>query len=295
MYRDDGLGAFKESPRQIEQIKKQICKTFSDNSLKITIEANKKVVDFLDVTLDLNKGAYKPFIKPNKTPLYVHRESNHPLSIIRNIPAAINKRLNETSSNKEDFDEAAPIYQQALNNSGYDFKLEFERAGKKTPTREEKTPQEKKMRCRNITWFNPPCSNHVKTNVGRKFLNIVKECFKTDHPLKKIFNKNTLKLSYSCMPNLERKIDTHNKSLLQKRTPTPEKLCNCRAQPNCPLKGRCLTTNIIYQATVECDDNKETYMGLTGDQFKSRYRNHTASFRDTRKRNATELSKHTGL
>ena len=115
---------------------------------------------------------------------------------------------------------------------------------------------------------------------------------KTNHPLKKIFNKNTLKLSYSCMPNLERKIDTHNKSLLQKRTPTPEKLCNCRAQPNCPLNGICLTTNIIYQATVECDDNKETYIGLTGDQFKSRYRNHTASFRDTRKRNATELSKH---
>ena len=114
LYRDDGLGAFKESPRQIEQIKKQICKTFSDNNLKITIEANKKVVDFLDVTLDLNKGTYKPFIKPNNTPLYVHRESNHPPSIIRNIPAAINKRLNETSSNKEDFDEAAPIYQQAL-------------------------------------------------------------------------------------------------------------------------------------------------------------------------------------
>ena len=148
------------------------------------------------------------------------------------------------------------------------------------------------MRCRNITWFNPPYSNHVKTNVGKKFLNIVKECFKTDHPLKKIFNKNTLKLSYSCMPNLKRKIDTHNKSLLQKRTPTPEKLCNCRAQPNCPLNGICLTTNIIYQATVECNNNKETYIGLTGDQFKSRYRNHTASFGDTRKRNATELSKH---
>ena len=130
LYGDDGLGAFKETPRQIEQIKKQIRKTFSDN-LKITIEANKKVVDFLDVTLDLNKGTYKPFIKPNNTPLYVHRESNHPPSIIRNIPAAINKRLNETSSNKEDFDEAAPIYQQALNNSGYDFKLEFEQAGKK--------------------------------------------------------------------------------------------------------------------------------------------------------------------
>ena len=91
---------------------------------------------------------------------------------------------------------------------------------------------------------------------------------------------------------LYRKINTHNKSLLRKRTPTPEKLCNCWSKPNCLLNGKCLTTNIIYQATVKCENNKETYIGLTGDQFKSRYRNHTASFSNTRKRSATELSKH---
>ena len=185
LYRDDGLGAFKESPRQIEQIKKQICKIFSNNNLKITIEANKKVINFLDVTLDLNKGTYKPFIKPNNTPLYVHRESNHPPSIIRNIPAAINKRLNKTSSNKEDFDKAAPIYQQALNNSGYDFKVEFERAGKKTPIREEKTPQEKKMRCRNITWFNPPLQQSCKDQCGQKVLKYCERVFQNRPSIEK--------------------------------------------------------------------------------------------------------------
>ena len=40
-YRDDGLGAFQLTPRRIEGIKKDICKVFSDNGLKITIEANK--------------------------------------------------------------------------------------------------------------------------------------------------------------------------------------------------------------------------------------------------------------
>ena len=58
LYRDDGLGAFNKTPRQIEEIKKKICKVFSFYGLKITIEANKKTIDFLDVTLDLNKGSY---------------------------------------------------------------------------------------------------------------------------------------------------------------------------------------------------------------------------------------------
>ena len=37
LYRDDGLAALDATPRQIENIKKQICKTFSDNNLKLTI------------------------------------------------------------------------------------------------------------------------------------------------------------------------------------------------------------------------------------------------------------------
>ena len=36
----------------------------------------------------------------------------------------------------------------------------------------------------------------------------------------------------------------------------------------------------------------ETYIGLTENDFKTRYRNHTASFRHARHRNSTELSKH---
>ena len=39
-----------------------MCKVFKYNSLQITIEANKKVVDFLDITLDLITAIYKPYI-----------------------------------------------------------------------------------------------------------------------------------------------------------------------------------------------------------------------------------------
>ena len=259
LYRDDGLAAFRATARKIEQIKKSICKVFSSNHLQITIEANKKVVNFLDVTLDLNKQSYAPYIKPNNKPLYVHRESNHPPLILKNIPLAINRRLNEISSNKESFDEAAPVFQEALRNSGYEHTLKYENV---KPNSESKA----KNRSRNITWFHPPYSKHVATNVGKKFLSIVKDCFKQNHPLRKIFNKNTLKISYSCMPNLEAKITNHNKAILANpsRTNNDEiNKCNCRNKSECPLDGHCLTNNVIYQATVVTDKSTETYIGLT--------------------------------
>ena len=53
LYRDDGLGIIKATPRQIELIKKDLCALFNNHGLKITIEANKKIVNFLDVTLNL--------------------------------------------------------------------------------------------------------------------------------------------------------------------------------------------------------------------------------------------------
>ena len=58
-----------------------------------------------------------------------------------------------------------------------------------------------KNRKRNITWYNPPWDGKVKTNLGSKFLLIIDKCFPKDHPLNKMFNRHTLKLSFSCMPN----------------------------------------------------------------------------------------------
>lgn len=96
----------------------------------------------------------------------------------------------------------------------------------------------------------------------------MKECFKTDHPLKKTLNQKTLKLSYSCMLNLYRKENRHTQQVTSTKAYTnTRKLCNCQSKPNCPLNGRGLTTDIVYQATVECENKKETYIGLTGDQF----------------------------
>ena len=72
LYRDDGLAVFKATAKQVEETKQEVSETFKSNGLKITIQANKKAINFLDATLDLSSGSYKPFMKPNNKILYVH-------------------------------------------------------------------------------------------------------------------------------------------------------------------------------------------------------------------------------
>lgn len=283
LYRDDGLAVFNETPRKIEIIKKNICKIFSKYDLKVTIEANKKVIDFLDVTLNLNTGRYMPFTKPNNNPRYVHKESNHPPNIIKNIPLAINKRLADLSSDPEAFNNTKTVYQNALKESGYKHQLTYPY---NIPTKN------KRSRTRKITWYNPPFDLNVKTNIGHEFLKIVKKIFHKQHPLNKIFNKNTLKLSYSCMPNIKNIIDGQNKQLNNNNTTTTSGGCNCRVKNQCPLQGECLTKSTIYQAQVTANGTTETYVGLTEGTFKARYNNHKTSFNNASKRNSTELSKY---
>ncbi|PFX27682.1 hypothetical protein AWC38_SpisGene7639 [Stylophora pistillata] len=288
LYRDDGLAALNGTPQEIENIKKGFCKVFRDNDLKITVEANITKTNFLDVTLDLSSGKYYPFTKEGNIPLYVHKKSNHPPSILRNIPESINRRLSEISSDRECFDSAKPIYQEALKKSGYSYTLSFNAASNQAP-------RPRRNRQRNITWFNPPYSKNVETNVGKCFLALIDKHFTKTNPLHKIFNRNTLKLSYSCMGSIKTVISNHNKSEIRKLARANDrarKSCNCRKPDICPMDGNCNMESIIYQAEVTTETAKETYIGLCDTAFKMRYRNHLCSFRNERYRHATELSKY---
>lgn len=290
LYRDDGLAVTDTTPRETEKIKKGICQIFKTHGLNITIEANKQIVNFLDVTFNLTDKTYRPYTKPSSTLLYVHRESNHPPTVIKNIPAGINRRLSSISSDKKSFDLSAQPYQKALDESGYNHKLEFDpQASNKRKNRPRK----------NILWYNPPFSKNVSNNIGKRFLSLVDKCFPEGHNLRPIFNRNTIKISYSCMSNIKQIIDCQNKhNQMTDNNNTPEcentKTCNCRKKDTCPLSGNCLQSAVIYQAKVTRKDNDthETYVGLTENDFKTRYRNHTSSFRNASSRNSTELSKH---
>ena len=141
LYRDDGLAVSSSTPRQVEMIKKKICAIFRKHGLEVTIDANLKSVDFLDITMDLEADTFKPFTKPNTIPLYIDCQSNHPPCVLKNIPAAVNKRLSKISCNEAVFNAATPAYQEALDNSGYKHVLKFDPEARK-PTQKSKNRKE---------------------------------------------------------------------------------------------------------------------------------------------------------
>ena len=72
-------------------MKNKLIELFKTFGLKITIETKKTVVDFLDTTLNLNDSSYMPYKKPLDTPQYVNSQSNHPASVLKQIPLAVKK------------------------------------------------------------------------------------------------------------------------------------------------------------------------------------------------------------
>ena len=293
LYRDDGLVLLRNaSGPQSERTRKDITREFKKQGLNISINTNLKICNFLDVTLNLSDGTYYPYRKPNNETLYIDSNSNHPPTIIKHLPAAIGRRISDISSSKELFNQAKPHYESALKQGGHDEKLMFtERKKPATHT----TQNSRKNRQRNIIWFNPPYSMNIQTNIGREFLNLVDKHFPKNHRYNKIFNKNNIKVSYSCTDNLQTIIKKHNRKILEtSKKPSTENNCNCRKKNDCPLKNNCLTSSVVYNAnvTTESDTIGKNYIGLTEGTFKQGYTQHKLSFRNRNYSNSTELSKH---
>ena len=90
------------------------------------IECNLKVVNYLDVTVNLNDGSYRPYRKPNEETRYIHIQSDHPPSVTKYLPRSIEKRLSQLLSYKDIFYETTPYYEQRLTSCGYNEKLTYQ-------------------------------------------------------------------------------------------------------------------------------------------------------------------------
>ena len=88
LYRDDGLIIKEPNGPKLDKYRKKI-NSLKLQGFKITIKTNLKITNFLSVTLNLEKGTFKPFKKENDTPIYIHTSSNHSPSIIKQIPISI--------------------------------------------------------------------------------------------------------------------------------------------------------------------------------------------------------------
>ena len=88
-------------------------------------------------------------------------------------------------------------------------------------------------------------------------------------------------------------ITQHNAKVLNAtKTLNEARLCNCRNKQSCPLDGKCLSLSIVDRAEVTSDNNTKIHYGASEGEFKTRYNNHTKSFRHKKYCSETELSKH---
>ena len=109
------------------------------------------------------------------------------------------------------------------------------------------------------------------------FLKLVRRYFPKGHELNKIFNKNTLKVSYNCMKNMSSILPSYKKRILAENEKQYE--CNCRNIAECPLENRCSAPRVIYKADViRLSTSRKSYSGLPDNPFKQHYNNHKRDF-----------------
>ena len=96
------------------------------------------------------------------------------------------------------------------------------------------------------------------------------------------------------MKNLGSIINAHNKKVLEEKPAYQLGECNCRVKTDCPLKGHCLTSNVLYEATIKANIpnyQEKLYKGVSGTVFKTRFNNHEKAFNHVKYKNDCELSK----
>ena len=287
LYRDDGLAIIDvDTPSNLERLTKKIRSIMKSSGFNITIDAGSRMTNFLDVSLDLMHNSYQPYRKPNSKIQYIHRESNHPPHILKSLPNMIQKRLCTLSTNSEAFERTKSDYETALMKSGYkNNKMQFQ---------EHNIKHAKRNRRKRAIYFNAPYCASVKTKIGREFFKIIDKHFPQDHKYHRLYNRKTVKLSYSCMSNVKSFIQSHNRRIMESEDVSgKEESCNCRKKENCPLGGgNCRQENIIYKAVVSSSIESKEYIGSSANSFKQRYASHKSTFTHKKYENSTRLSRY---
>ena len=169
---------------------------------------------------------------------YTKINSKHQRSILKQIPNAGNQRINRISSCENIFEENKRIYDEALKKKkGFHNRLEHvnpvnscskgqnvttsrisdggsHRLINLGGTNNNYSNRQGNNRNRIVVWFNPLFCKLTNINIGRYFLNLLDRHFNKDNPLSKIFNRNSIKISYSCTNNMYEILNNHNKRLL---------------------------------------------------------------------------------
>ena len=117
------------------------------------------------------------------------------------------------------------------------------------------------------------------------FLQLIDRHFPPTNKLHKIFNRNTVKVSYSCIQNISEIIYGHNKKVTQMKR-HHQLGCDCRTKPNVHL----MAVSVKNSTVLTTFQPKKVYLSLVDDEFKKKRYDHTQSFRNENYLNSTTLS-----
>ena len=124
-------------------------------------------------------------------------------------------------------------------------------------------------------------------------LSLLDKHFLSHNKSHKVLNRNTVKISYSCVPNMKTITNSYNYKITNPNTITKNRTCNCVDKAKCPLSQNCLVSNIIYKVVLTSTNRRykeKIYFGLAETKFKLQYTNHPRSFKFLKDKTNTESS-----
>ena len=88
----------------------------------------------------------------------------------------INDRITKLSHDQDSFNQASPLYAEALKNSGYKVNMKYNKPAS--------VESENNKQRNNVIWFNPPYKKEVQIDIGKALFNLINKHFPAHHTLK---------------------------------------------------------------------------------------------------------------
>ena len=167
---------------------------------------NLKEVNFLDATFNLENRTFFPYKKPT---INYCISTSHPTILQKSSSNFPTQSIKDNSSDEAAFNSTKVEYEDALKKSDYKVNLKYT---------DKTTAKPKRNRQKNTKWFNPLFNKSVKTNVAKIFFRLLDKHFSRTNRLYKIFNHNTVKVSYSFKENV-RQIIKNTRAMLTGKSP----------------------------------------------------------------------------
>ena len=199
----------------------------------------------------------------NQYPSYINVNSNQPSSIIKQVLKDVDRRIRRLLSNKKIFHGSCKIYIEALKNSGFREKFTYLELKKIQPNNNNFYKNKEttdncniKEKCHKIEkgklyGLTHPFCKLANINIGKYFFKLIDKHFNQYNMLHKIFNRKTLKISYSCTNNFKEIINPFNMEVIRKYCDQHENnnYINCNSKIDCSMGGICNLKN-VYQVTI---------------------------------------------